>query len=198
MNIYSLLLIPMMFMLAGCLTSNTPTYYVLNPVGQLEITKEKLPISIVVELPSTGAGLNTDRITLMKNNGRELDYFASARWNGELDKTVQDFIIESFENSYDIVEVDVTNLYQEADYMIVTKIRDFQAEYEDDSNVPPTIKVTLVCSILKLPNKEHVSRVIKKRELLLEENSMSEIVSGFEILLQETVNDILVEMSHKI
>lgn len=195
---FLLLLIP--FCLGGCLTSNTPapTYYVLNPEMIDMEDKRKLPVSVIIERPSVVSGLNTDRIALVKSGGRELDYFAQARWNGQLDKIVQDFIIESFENSYDIVEVDTTSLHQKADYLVVTKIRDFQAEYDGDTNSPPTIKVTLVCSILKLPEKKLISRIIKTQEKTIEVNSMSEIVSGFEELLRQTSYEILNEMSQEL
>ena len=193
-----LFLIP--FCLAGCLTSNTPapTYYVLNPEMINVEDKQNLPVSVIIERPAVVSGLNTDRIALVKSNGRELDYFAEARWNGQLDKIVQDFIIESFENSYDIVEVNTTSLHQKADYLVVTKIRDFQAEYDGDTNSPPTIKVTLVSSILKLPEKKMMSRIIKTQEKTLQENSMAAIVGGFEELLRQTSYEILDEMSQKL
>lgn len=195
---YSLLfLLP--FLLSGCLTSSipAPTYYLLHPEAIQDADKNNQPISVIIERPSVVSGLNSDRIALLKNEGRELDYFAESRWNGQLDKIVQDFIIESFENSYDIVEVDTTNRHQKADYLIVTKIRDFQAEYNAGMDAPPTIKVTLVCSILKLPEKKLVSRAIKTEEKTLEVNSMTEIVAGFETLLQQTAHDLLNEMPQK-
>lgn len=199
MRKYGLLfLIP--FCLSGCLTSNVPapTYYVLNPETMNIKGNKNLSKSLIIERPSAVSGLNTDRIALIKNDGRELDYFAQARWNGQLDKIVQDFIIESFENSYDIVEGDTTSLHQKADYLVVTKIRDFQAEYDGDTDSPPMVKVTLVSSILKLPEKKSISRIIKTHEKTVEENSMSKIVKGFEELLRQTSHDVLNEMSEKI
>lgn len=185
------------FLLTGCLTSNVPapTLYVLNPQNIEVGIPSNAPISIIIEKPSVVSGLNTDRIALIKNNGRELDYFAEARWNGQLDKIVQDFIIESFEKDYDIIEVDTSSRHQKADYLVVTKIRDFQAEYGDSTNLPPTIKVTIVCSILKLPSKNSLNRIIKTKEKKLEANSMQEITRGFEELLQQSASEILMEIS---
>ena len=107
MNKYNIFLLCGFLFLTGCLTSNipTPTYYLLNPAQSNHEVKPQLPLSLVIERPTIVSGLNTDRIALIKNNGRELDYFAQARWNGQLDKIVQDFIVESFENNYNIVEV---------------------------------------------------------------------------------------------
>ena len=198
MKRYSLLfLLPVL--LCGCLTSNAPapTYYLLHPATVHATDTKNVPVSVIIERPSVVSGLNSDRIALLKNDGRELDYFAGSLWNGQLDKIVQDFMIESFENSYDIVEVDTSNRHQKADYLIVTKIRDFQAEYNAGINAPPTIKVTLVCSVLKLPEKKLVNRAIKTQEKTLEVNSMTEIVSGFEVLLQNAAHDLLNEMPQK-
>lgn len=194
MKYFVLFLLPLV--LSGCLTSNslTPTYYLLHPQAIEKTNKRTKPVSVIIERPSVVSGLNSDRIVLLKNNGRELDYFAGARWNGQLDKIVQDFVIESFENSYDIVDADTSNRHQKADYLISIKIRDFQAEYNEDINAPPTIKVTIVCSTLKLPEKKSVNRVIKTHEQTLEANSMAAIVDGFEGLLQQAVQELLSDM----
>ena len=194
----SLLLLPLC--LSGCLTSNAPapTHYVLHPETISVDIKKKRPVSLIVERPSVVSGLNTDRIALLKSRGRELDYFAKARWNGQLDKIVQDFLIESFENSFSIIDIETSSLHQKADYLVVTKIRDFQAEYDDDTNTPPTIKVTLVSSLLKLPEKKLMHRMIKTQEKTLEANSMSEIASGFEDLLRQITFETLDEMSQKL
>lgn len=185
------------FLLTSCLTSNipAPTLYVLNPQNTELGTQSSSPVSIIIERPSVVSGLNTDRIALIKNNGRELDYFAGARWNGQLDRIIQDFIIESFESDYDIIEVDASSRHQKADYMVVTKIRDFQAEYGDSVDSPPKIKVTIICSIVKLPSKDPVNRIIKTKEKQLQVNSMQEITLGFEDLLQEASSEILAEIS---
>ncbi len=192
------------FLLTGCLTSNIPppTLYVLNPqsieVGKKVGKKSTKPVSIIVEKPSVVSGLNTDRIALIKNNGRELDYFAKARWNGQLDKIIQDFIIESFESNYDIIEADTSSRHQKADYMVVTKIRDFQAEYGESTNTPPSIKVSIIFSILKLPNKDPLNRIIKTKEKQLEVNSMQEIIFGFEELLQQSSSEMLIEIAQEL
>ncbi len=185
------------FLLAGCLTSNVPapTLYVLNPQNIEAINQSSSSVSMIIERPSVSSGLNTDRIALIKNNGRELDYFAEARWNGQLDKIIQDFMIESFENNYDIIEVDTSSRHQKADYMVVTKVRDFQAEYRDSINSPPTIKVTTISSLLKLPDRKPVNRIIKTKEKQLQVNSMQGIIFGLEDLLQQSSSEILTEIS---
>ena len=185
------------FLLTGCLTSNVPapTLYVLNPQSAETVKKSSVPVSIIIERPSVVSGLNTDRIALIKNNGRELDYFAEARWSGQLDKIVQDFIIESFEGDYDIIEVDTSSRHQKADYMVVTKVRDFQAEYGNNINSPPSIKVTIISSVLKLPDRSPVNRIIKTKEKQLQVNAMQEIIFGFEDLLQQSSSEILTEIS---
>ena len=196
MKKYNIFLLCGTLLLTGCLTSNTPTptYYVLNPFQGSGDTQTQIPLSVVVERPTIASGLNTDRIALIKNNGRELDYFAQARWNGQLDKIVQDFMIESFESRYNIVEAGASSGYKKADYLIATKIRDFQAQYAKGTNAPPTIKVTLVFSILEFPNKKLVNRVIKTHEKTLQANSMRDITGGFEALLQEAIHGIVSEV----
>lgn len=200
MIIKFILLSVVTLMLTGCLTSNipAPTLYVLNPQDKDAKPQSHFPVSIMIERPSLASGLNTDRIALIKNNGRELDYFAEARWNGQLDRIIQDFFIESFEGDYDIIEVDSSSRHQKADYLLVTKVRDFQAEYGDSVSSPPKIKVTIISSILRLPGKEPLNRVIKTKEKQLQVNSMQEIIHGFEDLLQQSSSEILAEISQRL
>ena len=185
------------FLLAGCLMSNVPapTLYVLNPQDIVSDRQSTLPVSIMIERPSVASGLNTDRIALIKNNGRELDYFAEARWNGQLDRIIQDFLIESFEGNYNVIEVDTSSRHQKADYKVMTKVRDFQAEYEDNIDSPPKIKVTIISSVLRLPSKDPLKKIIKTKEKQLQFNSMQDIILGLEDLLQQSSSEILTEIS---
>lgn len=187
-------------MLSACLTSNAlpPKYYLLHPLEIEQADRKKVQASIIVEKPSVVSGLNTDRIALLKHNRRELDYFAQARWNGDLDSILQDFIIETLENSYDVVEVDTTGARQNADYVVVTKIRDFQAEYEGNTNSLPNLKVEIVVSVLKLPSLEPVTRIQKSAEQQASENSVTAVASGLEGLLQEMSRDILANINKMI
>lgn len=196
----SFLLLGLALFLSGCLTSNAPApnLYLLHAQKLQPEQKEQLPVSIIVERPTVAAGLNTDRIALLKNDRRELDYYAAARWNGPLDKILQDFMIETFENSFDIVEVDGTGLHQNADYVVVTKVRDFQAEYEDSTSVPPMLRVTMITSVLKLPSKEPVGRIIKNRVEQAETNRLPDIISQMERLTQDVTFDILQDIKTRI
>ena len=186
--------------LGGCFTSTEPPiqHYVLHPSGVDGDVRVRVPASIIVEKPSVVSGLNTDRIALLKNDRRKLDYFAAARWNGELDVILQDFIIETLENSYDIVEVDATGLRQDADYVVVTKVRDFQAEYDESLGDAPNLRVSLVISVLKLPSLEPVERFIKTEEVKAEENSMQAVTQGLEMLLQNISQDVLSDIKNMI
>lgn len=193
------LILPLL-VLSGCLTSNVPppNYYVLH-AGIVEFEdRKKLPKSITVERPSLVSGLNTNRIALLKNNRRELDYFAEARWNGELDDVLHDFVIETFENTYNALTVHKAGMGQNADYIIVTKIRDFQAEYQNDTNTAPVLRVGLVVSVLKAGSLKTVVQVEQSLQKQASDNSISAITNGLEGLLQQALEGILLEVQKKI
>ena len=101
---------------------------------------------------------------------------------------------ETFENNHGIIEATTESYNPKADFLIATQIRDFQAEYAQDTNTLPTIKVTIVASILELPDKKFVKRIVKTKQQTLNENSMRYIIDGFEGLLQEALHDIVIEI----
>lgn len=194
--------LPIGFFLAACtgLKSSLPgpDFYLLHPAAVEQAAHPDHPVSISVEMPEVSAGLDTDKIALFKNNGRQLDYFSGVRWNGALDDILQDFIIRTFEASYSVAAVEGNGLHQKADYKITTKIRDFQAEYGSDLNALPLLRVGIVMAAVKLPEEETVARVRLEKTFRAEENGMSAIVSGFEKALQEILREALNEIGRKI
>lgn len=85
-------------------------------------------VQIVVEIPTATAAVNTDRIAVQPEPLR-VQYFPGARWVDRAPLFIQTLLIESFENSGKVSSVGRSTVGLRADYLIVTDIREFQAQF---------------------------------------------------------------------
>ena len=116
-----------------------------------------------VDMPSAGTALNTPKIAL-RRGAFALDYYARATWVDRAPAMVQTLLVESFDNTRKIVSVTGRPLAPQADYSLVTELREFQAEYDGDG--PPAVRVRINARLVKLPRRtvvaaksaEHVER----------------------------------------
>ena len=188
------------FLLSGCISlkddTPPPTLFLINAQHLDQTQKTELPYSITVDKPKVVSGLNTDRIALVKENGRVLDYYAEARWNGRLENIVQDFIIETLENQFRVVSISDSVVDQKANYKVLTHIRDFHAEYEDGNlNQIPLLKVSMAVSLLRLKDNEVLARYNIHEEQRAQSNTLTDITYGLEELTQKAFSEINVKIS---
>lgn len=181
--------------LTGCISlkddTPPPTLFLVNAQYNSQEQKTELPYAITVDKPKVVSGLNTDRIALVKDDGRVLDYFAEARWNGRLENIFQDFIIETLENQFRIVSISDSVVDQKADYKILTNIRDFQAEYEDGNlNKTPILKLSMAVSILRLRDNEILARYNIHEQQASKSNTLTDVTHGLEELAQKAFMDV--------
>lgn len=176
-------------LLNGCISLKNdtphPTLFLINSQDSKQLEKGMLPYSIVVEKPKIKSGLNTDKIALIRDRGRILDYFAEARWNGRLENVFQDFAIETLENNFEDVSVSDTGVDQKADFKLIAHVHDFQAEYPDGNlNAAPNLRVSFSVSVLRTKDNKIVSDFKIQEESTSPSNTLTDITYGLEKLTQ--------------
>ena len=186
----SISILMVLFLLTSCLslkdTTPAPTLFLINAPYSKDNERKELPYSITIDKPKIVSGLNTDRIALVKDNGRVLDYFAEARWNGRLENIVQDFMIETLENQFRAVSVSDSVIDQKADYKILSHVRDFQAEYEDGNlKAIPNLHISMIISVLRLRDNKIITRFDVRETETARSNTLTDITDGLESLMQE-------------
>jgi cholesterol transport system auxiliary component len=138
--------------LAGCSAVITgggdpPRLYTVNPrTGGAGAVRVQWTLEVPV--PTAPQGLNTQRIAL-RRSAVSLEYYGGANWIDVAPEMVQTVLVQSFENSGAIAGVarDATRL--RPDYVLVTELRDFQAEY-DAANGAPLAHVRIMARLLRL------------------------------------------------
>ncbi|MEF8792990.1 ABC-type transport auxiliary lipoprotein family protein [Thiohalorhabdus sp.] len=170
-----------------------PERYVLTPIGLEEATT--VPGRIEVASPVVPAGLASDRIAVMRG-GRRLDHFAGARWAAPLPQLVRDFLITSVENRLGAAAWASSGA--PARYRLVTAVRDFQAEYPQGSQAPPTVRMTLIAVLWDQSRGRVVLRQRFAASQQAEANRLEAVTAALEGLLQQASGAVLARTAHRL
>ncbi len=173
-----------------------PRMYILSPKSTYPKDLPKVEWQLLIEVPQSPAGINTQRIAL-RDSPIELRYFDRANWTDLAPKMVQTLMVESFENSNRIVAVGREAIGLRADYILKTELREFQAEYPsalprfgeetDADTAPPLIRVRLNAKLIKLPRRAIVASSNFEYTVVASANSMAGIIGGFDEALGKTM-----------
>jgi cholesterol transport system auxiliary component len=155
------------------------------PVPQLYVLRPQLPASmgprvnwrLAVATPDAVASLDTQRIALTRSS-TTLDYFANAAWTDRLTLIVQRQLIQAFDASGRITSVDRDTSGLEADFVLQTEIRDFQARY-DTPDGAPQVMVSIQAKLARMPQREIAANINAAQQAAAGANEINSIVVAF-------------------
>jgi cholesterol transport system auxiliary component len=155
------------------------------PVPQLYVLRPQIPAMmgprvnwrLAVAQPDAVASLDTQRIALTRS-ATTLDYFANAAWTDRLSLIVQRQLIQAFDTSGRITSVDRDTSGLEADFVLQTEIRDFQARYDTPDGAPQVV-VTIQAKLARMPQREIAASVNATQQATAAANEINSIVVAF-------------------
>lgn len=165
--------------LAGCSVLQGPA------IPQLYVLRPQVPPSmgprvnwrLAVAVPDAVASLDTPRIALTRSP-TTMDYFANAAWTDRLTLIIQRQLIQAFDSSGRILSVDRDTSGLEADFVLQTEIRDFQARY-DSPDGPPQVVVSIQAKVARMPQREIASNLSATQQTTAAANEINSIVVAF-------------------
>jgi len=133
--------------LGGCSLPNfgsgpPPDLFVLSPKSTFSDDIPPVDWQLVVDEPSTGKGIDTDRIAIAPQP-LEVKYFAGSRWADRAPRMIQQLLIQSFENTKKIVSVGRQSLGLRSDFVLKTELREFQAEKTAEGGTVVRVRLNL-------------------------------------------------------
>ena len=131
---------------AGGFERNTPepsVYRLSVPVTQ---AGEALPADLLVLRPVVAPGLRTERI-ISAWPGNRLNYFAGARWSGELGAVVQGAVTEALRASGRLRTVEGDPAQFRASHVLGLEVRRFEADYAAAPKGAPVARVVMTATI---------------------------------------------------
>lgn len=122
--------------------------YQLSAPDVSPLAEEALGGQLVIDVPETSRGLDTDRIAV-RPSPLELKYLADSRWSDRAPDMLQSLLVESFQAAMPNSGVGRIGEGLRADLVLVTGLREF--EIDDSDGGRPTIRVRIIAQLLKQP-----------------------------------------------
>lgn len=165
-----------------------PLLYRLTPKSTFDESLPTVGWQLLVEAPVVQAGLNTTRIALQRSP-TQFEYYARANWTDRAPEMVQTLILESFENSSNIVAVGRDSLGLRADFVLKIELREFQAEYK--SSAAPDIRVQLNAKLVRMPRRSIVASQRFESVEAATADRLEPIVDAFDTALGKVLRDVV-------
>ncbi|HYM34971.1 MAG TPA: ABC-type transport auxiliary lipoprotein family protein, partial [Steroidobacteraceae bacterium] len=179
-----LLVVVVLASLSGCtsslLESKLPisVVYVMAAAPAENAAANQSTLDLAIALPTAAPGLDTERIAIL-HEARRLDYYREAQWGAALPQVVQSLLVGSLQNQKLFRSVTTEQARVTASYLLDLDIRDFQAEYANDSSAP-TVRVTLVASLIRISDRKLIGMYPVTFTVLASANRMSAVAAAFE------------------
>lgn len=169
-----------------------PQVYVLKPAttGTAQVA---FNFELAVALPTTAPGLDTDRISVLRD-GNHLDYYHGARWGGTVSQEIQSVFIATLQSQQGFRGVVTETARVDADYILEIFVEDFQAEYAAAS--APTVRVSLAAHLINVKQRKSSPVMRTTATVAATENRLGAVVMAFQSALQQVtsgLNDQLVK-----
>jgi len=102
---------------------------------------DPLPVALIVELPTTSGGLDTDRI-MIRPSPLQAQYLPDVRWSETAPVMVQRLMLRSLEDTQGFRYVGRRPIGPGGDYALISELTDFQAEASASGGAVVTLRLT--------------------------------------------------------
>ena len=145
---------------------------------------------VVVPKPEVPAALATDRIALMFEQDRRMDYYADAKWSGKLDDLVQEFVINRAQQKLPGTVVGKPGLAS-GDYRLAVKVTSLEPVYKGAADAPPRLDVEMTVTVIGLPDERVRGQFTVKKSAPASENRLTPITAELGKLLLSAIDEAL-------
>jgi cholesterol transport system auxiliary component len=137
--------------------------------------------------PNSTQTLDSERIALSR--GATMDYFADAQWNDTVPRLLQSLLAEAFERCGRITAVAPESEGLRTDYLLVTELRDFEAQY-DTANGAPLVLVDISAKLVD-PRGKVIAAHETHQTVRASQNSVASVVEAFDQATGAALTDLV-------
>jgi cholesterol transport system auxiliary component len=163
-----------------------------SPGGGGEPTSA-LNVSLRVAHPLAGPGLDSAQIVLLEPDHR-MDVYAASAWAADAPALIESLASQTLRASGEWSSVEDAESPFPADYLLQISIRHFEADYGDGSDAPPTVHVTLDCTLGAEDARSIAASFAASGSAVASANRLSEVVAAF----QQATDQALRSMSRQL
>jgi len=135
--------------------------------------------SLRVAHPFAGPGLGTSQIVLLQPDHR-LNVYAASAWAADAPALLESLTAQSLRESGHWRSVEDAESPFPADYLLQISIRRFDADYSGGKDLPPTVRVTLDCTLGKEEGRDIVATFVASGSAVASANRLGEVVAAFQ------------------
>ncbi|MDE2133783.1 MAG: membrane integrity-associated transporter subunit PqiC [Alphaproteobacteria bacterium] len=166
-----------------------PKLYVLKPALPPAAPGAKIKWALSIALPNASAGLDTDRIAILRPPSG-MDYYADAAWPDRLPGLVQDALLLAFEESRRIGAVARDSEAAHSDYILSLDLRDFEARYDQPDGVPVAV-VRIGATLIAARKRDIAGHLDAAEEAPASRNSVAAAVAALDEALARALAKIV-------
>lgn len=164
-----------------------------RPVDELYVLKAQahpaghpLPVSLRVEEPEAGPGLDTARIAVT-DAPNHLTYFNGVAWAQPLPLMLQGFLVDALQQSHAFKNISSDAEGIDADMLLLTDIRDWQV---DKTTAAPGVKIRLVVKLVSAGSHRTIASWPIEKTVPAAAYHMPDLVAAFNAAMNEAAADI--------
>lgn len=135
--------------------------------------------SVRVAHPLAEPGLGTSQIVLLQPDHR-LSVYAASAWAADAPALLESLTVETLRGSGHWRSVEDAESPFPSDYLLQISIRRFDADYSDDTAAPPTVRVTLECTLGKEEGRDIIATFVASGSAVASANRLGEVVAAFQ------------------
>jgi cholesterol transport system auxiliary component len=165
-----------------------PRLYRLTPASDFPAGGARVTWQLLIDAPVSTAALDTARIALSRNP-TTIDYFADAAWVDRAPAMLQALLVQSFENSGRIAAVARDVLMLRADYILLTELRHFEAEY--GAEAAPVAHIELGAKLVRATDRAVAAQHRFEAKAPASANDVPAIVDAFDAAFHQAARQIV-------
>jgi cholesterol transport system auxiliary component len=135
--------------------------------------------SLHVAHPLSGPGLGTAQIVLLQPD-RRMNVYAASAWAADAPALVESLATQTLRASGAWHSVEDAESPFPSDYLLQISIRRFDADYAAGSDTPPTVHVTLDCTLGAEDGRTILASFVAAGSAAATANKLSEVVAAFQ------------------
>lgn len=188
-NLRRLAPLPILLVLAvgGCaswLRSDAPpvqvyTLQAATPSASAADSHPAVEASLRVAHPLAAPGLGTSQIVLLQPDHR-MNVYAASMWAADAPALIEALATQTLRAGDEWSSVVDAESPFPTDYLLQISIRRFDADYSAGTNAPPTVHVTLDCTLGATEGRTVIASFIAEGSAAAGANRLSEVVAAFQ------------------
>ena len=135
--------------------------------------------SLRVAHPLAGPGLDTSKIVLLEPDHR-MNVYAASAWAADAPALIESLATQTLRSTGAWRSVEDAESPFPAHYLLQISIRRFDADYSGDGDAPPTVHVTLDCTLGAEDARTIIASFVAAGSAAASANRLSEVVAAFQ------------------